>query len=89
MCTRAFEVEISAVHVHVLYLTTPPPIPSMYRPSHTLRCRTLAMGRSKAAIHQNCMRCAAMHFQTGWNFCSRFWNISAIYYPIFKRFAAL
>ena len=60
------------------------------RPSHTLRCSTPAIGRSKApAIHQNRMRCAAMHFPTCWNSCSRFWNISAIYYPIFKRFSAL
>ena len=35
---------------------------SPIRPSHTLRCHTLAMGRSKTpAIHQNRMRCAAMH----------------------------
>ena len=31
----------------------------------TVRCCTPAMGRSKApTIHQNCMRCAAMHFPT-------------------------
>ena len=33
MCTRAFEVEISAVHVHVLYLTTPPPSPACIDPA--------------------------------------------------------
>ena len=39
------------------------------RPSHTLRCCTSAMGRSKVSvIHQNRMPCAAMHFPTCWNF---------------------
>ena len=28
-------------------------------------------------------------FPTCWNFCSRFWNISAFYCPIFKRFGSL
>ena len=37
------------------------------RPSHTLRCYTPAMGRSKApAMYQNRMRSAAMHFPSCW-----------------------
>ena len=62
----------------------------IYKPSHTLRCRTPTMGRPDTpAMQQNSMRWPATHFPTCWYFCSRFWNISATYFPIFKRFSAL
>ena len=38
-----------------------------------------------AAMPQNRMRCAAIKSSTCTIVCYRFWNISAIYYPSFKR----
>ena len=59
------------------------------RPSHTLRCCTPSMGCSEdPAMHQNSMRCFAMHFPTCWKSGSFFCNFSAIYSPIFKRLSA-
>ena len=72
-----------------LHSTFPSAIVSVIRPSHMLRYCTPAMGRSKAAaMCQHRMRCSAMQFPTCWKLGSRYWNISAIYCPIFKRFAA-
>ena len=56
-------------------------------PGQTMRCCTPAMVRPKGtAMSQNRMRCAAIERQTCSIFWYRFWNISAIYHPIFKRF---
>ena len=56
-----------------------------YSPGHTLRCYTPTMVSSKgAAMPQNFMRCAAIKSSTCSIICSRFWNTSAIYSPIFK-----
>ena len=58
-------------------------------PGHTLRCCTPAMVFSKrAAMPKNRMRCAAMESSTCSIFSIKFWNISAICYPIFKRVSA-
>ena len=59
-------------------------------PGHTLRCFTPALVRPKGpAMPQKSMRCAAMQSSTCSIFYCRFWNISAIYSPIFKRFLAM
>ena len=61
-----------------------------YSPGHMLRCCTPAMMCSKrAAMPKNHMRCAAIESSICLKFRSRFLNISAIYYPIFKWFSAL
>ena len=60
-------------------------------PGHTLRCCTPAIvGSKRAAMPKNHMRCAAIESSTCLIFCSRFWDISAIYYyAIYTRFSAL
>ena len=59
-----------------------------HKPGPHATMYTPAMVCSKgAAMPQNRMRCAAIKSSTCSIFCYGFWNISAIYYPIFKRFS--